>query len=145
MHDPHRQRRAALDRANDVRHAIARIRRRVSEDPTWRVPVACLSGTLKGPDAWAVGKLRLDTMLRSVPGIGPVKARELTHRVIAPTSVKPRLEHLTDRQRQVIAFRLLARYSTQSPARLERLAAQNVEYNRRYAIRHGLSEEDLAA
>lgn len=117
------QRRAALDLANIVHMAIARIKDEIHADPSWTLLRCILTGEQARPHA---GRAPLLPLLRALPGVGPGKARAMI-RAVRPLTPNLRtliLEDLTERERLELAAELARRRRTLSDEWLATIAAR---------------------
>jgi hypothetical protein len=100
------QRKAALERAQDVRRLRSRLKAALKNGEILAVPV------LREPPAYAK-KMRAYEFVRSIRGLGNVKAgKMLRHCIIAPSKT---LEGLSDRQRDALLEALEGRVNRSLP------------------------------
>src|SRR4051812_29225209 len=96
------QRRAALDRAETIRRAIARLKDDVHTDPSWRL----LADVLTGDEAREhAGRARLLPTLNALPGVGDYAARLILHAAgVRRLNLRTvRIDELAPRERQALA------------------------------------------
>lgn len=117
------QRAAALVKANRVRVARARLKRRIKADPSYRVLETALAGdtTALGLEADELATMKVYELLIAAPALGRVKVNRVLRR--STTSPSKTVGGLTWRQREELTTEL--RY----------MLARRYDHNRNYPTR----------
>jgi hypothetical protein len=122
------QRDAALATANQLRTEIAELKDEIHADASWRTLARVVNGIVGGR---AGARMTVASAIQTAPGLGPVKAGQLCKG--ARVSPNARIGDLTDRQRGVLTFRILRRWSGYRLDVLERIASTPRPYRKERA------------